>query len=123
MIIFRQESTLMSLESPIGEDLIELERLDRQVLQLSGGFPHPVLTPEENFRVQEAKEKIDEILATLSPREELVVRRHIMAGETLKEVGKDLDLSGSRIQQIAAQALRKLRHPRCSRRLQEFVEG
>ena len=102
-------------------ELEEEKKLEHQVLQMAGGIPRPILTPEEIFRIQEAKRKIDEILLTLSPREEKIVRRHIMGDETFEQVSQDFCLSRSRAQQINARAIRKLRHSLLSEQLREFV--
>jgi RNA polymerase primary sigma factor len=66
------------------------------------------------------------VLATLTPREEKVLRMRFGIGEksehTLEEVGQDFALTRERIRQIEAKALRKLRDPSCSRKLRAFLE-
>jgi RNA polymerase primary sigma factor len=66
------------------------------------------------------------VLATLTPREEKVLRLRFGIGEradhTLEEVGKDFDVTRERIRQIEAKALRKLRHPIRNKKLKSFVE-
>jgi RNA polymerase primary sigma factor len=66
------------------------------------------------------------VLATLTPREEKVLRMRFGIGEssdhTLEEVGQDFSVTRERIRQIEAKALRKLRHPSRSKRLKAFVE-
>jgi RNA polymerase primary sigma factor len=67
------------------------------------------------------------ILATLTPREEKVLRMRFGIGEksdhTLEEVGKDFTVTRERIRQIEAKALRKLRHPTRSKKLKTFIEN
>ena len=69
----------------------------------------------------------DAVLATLSPREEVVIKLRYglgPAGEehTLEEVGKNFDVTRERIRQIEAKALRKLRHPSRSKKLKDYLE-
>lgn len=99
----------------------KLRGLEFQALRMAGGIPQPIPTPEEIFHLQEAKRKIDEILLNLSPREEKVIRQHVMNGKTFEEVGQDFCLSRARAQQINARALNKLRHPSLAGQLREFV--
>ena len=67
------------------------------------------------------------MLATLTPREERVLRLRFGIGQnqdhTLEEVGQDFEVTRERIRQIEAKALRKLRHPSRSKRLRSFLEG
>ena len=108
----------ISLETPIGEeddshlgDFIE----DKRVVS-------PV-NAVVNMNLQEQTRKV---LATLTPREEKVLRMRFGIGEksdhTLEEVGQNFDVTRERIRQIEAKALRKLRHPSRSKRLRGFVE-
>jgi len=72
------------------------------------------------------REKVEEVLGTLSPREARVLRmRFGLCGErpyTLEEVGQKFGLTRERIRQIEGRALRRLRHPRRARQLQEYVQ-
>ena len=72
-------------------------------------------------------EQTRKVLATLTPREEKVLRMRFGIGEksdhTLEEVGQDFEVTRERIRQIEAKALRKLRHPSRSKRLKSFMEG
>ena len=67
------------------------------------------------------------MLATLSPREERVLKMRFGIGErsnhTLEEVGQDFEVTRERIRQIEAKALRKLRHPSRSKLLKGFMES
>ena len=72
------------------------------------------------------KEQTAEVLRTLSPREEKIVRMRFGLEDgsehTLEEVGQEFQVTRERIRQIEAKALRKLRHPSRSRRLKSFVD-
>ena len=71
------------------------------------------------------KEKLGEVLSTLTEREEKVLRLRFGLEDgrsrTLEEVGKEFDVTRERIRQIEAKALRKLRHPNRSRKLKDFL--
>lgn len=73
---------------------------------------HLLLGPEEAYSRNEAKQIIDEVLRTLPPTEEKVVRGLIMEEVSSNEIGEALSYTGSRIRQIANKALAKLRKPR-----------
>ncbi len=110
----------ISLETPIGEagdsqfgDLIE----DRTTV-----------SPAERVITANLRDVAGDVLQTLSPREEKVIRlRFGMDTEgrerTLEEVGQDFQVTRERIRQIEAKALRKLRHPSRARVLKNFIEG
>jgi len=109
----------ISLETPIGEeedshlgDFIE----DKQITN-----------PSEAVISMSLSEQTRKVLATLTTREERVLRMRFGIGErsdhTLEEVGQDFEVTRERIRQIEAKALRKLRHPSRSRRLKSFLEG
>ena len=71
------------------------------------------------------KEQLTEVLSTLTPREEKVLRLRFGIEDgrtrTLEEVGKEFNVTRERIRQIEAKALRKLRHPSRSKRLKDFL--
>ena len=109
----------ISLETPIGEeedshlgDFIE----DRQVV-----------SPAEAVINLNLKDQTESVLKTLTPREEKVIKMRFGVGDgsehTLEEVGQNFAVTRERIRQIEAKALRKLRHPSRSRKLQAFLEG
>ncbi len=108
----------ISLETPIGEE-------DDSHL---GDFieDKSALSPSERVIDSNLGDQTRKVLATLTPREERVLRMRFGIGEssdhTLEEVGQDFDVTRERIRQIEAKALRKLRHPNRSRRLRSFVE-
>lgn len=108
----------ISLETPIGEeedshlgDFIEDKR---------------IISPAHQVVNMDLQEQTQRVLATLTPREEKVLRMRFGIGEksdhTLEEVGQNFDVTRERIRQIEAKALRKLRHPSRSKRLRGFVE-
>ena len=72
------------------------------------------------------KEQLDDLLATLTPREKNVLRLRYGLEDgrerTLEEVGKSFNVTRERIRQIEAQALRKLRHPARARKLRDFLD-
>jgi RNA polymerase primary sigma factor len=110
----------ISLETPIGEsgdsqfgDLIE----DRSTV-----------SPAERVITANLRDIAGDVLQTLSPREEKVIRlRFGLDNEgrerTLEEVGEDFQVTRERIRQIEVKALRKLRHPSRARVLKNFIEG
>ncbi len=108
----------ISLETPIGEE-------DDSHL---GDFIEDKnsLSPSERVVNSSLGDQTCKVLATLTPREERVLRMRFGIGEasdhTLEEVGQNFDVTRERIRQIEAKALRKLRHPSRSRRLRSFVE-
>ena len=71
------------------------------------------------------REQLEEVLSTLTPREEQVLRMRfgLIDGKphTLEEVGKEFDVTRERIRQIESKALRKLRHPSRSKKLRDFL--
>jgi RNA polymerase primary sigma factor len=109
----------ISLETPIGEeedshlgDFIEDKKF---------------LLPSDAAVSLNLAEQTRKVLATLTPREEKVLRMRFGIGEkadhTLEEVGQDFTVTRERIRQIEAKALRKLRHPTRSRKLKSFIEN
>jgi RNA polymerase primary sigma factor len=109
----------ISLETPIGEE--EDSHL--------GDFIEDkcVVSPADAVISMNLAEQTRRVLATLTPREEKVLRMRFGIGEksdhTLEEVGQDFEVTRERIRQIEAKALRKLRHPSRSKRLKSFIEG
>jgi RNA polymerase primary sigma factor len=108
----------ISLETPIGEeedshlgDFIEDKKF---------------MLPSDAAISQNLAEQTRKVLATLTPREEKVLRMRFGIGEkadhTLEEVGQDFAVTRERIRQIEAKALRKLRHPTRSRKLKSFID-
>lgn len=110
----------ISLETPIGEE--EDSHLGDFIEDRS------ILNPAESVTVMNLREITDEVLATLTPREEKVIKMRFGLGNTgsehtLEEVGQHFAVTRERIRQIEAKALRKLRHPSRSRKLKAFLEG
>ena len=81
--------------------------------------------PEEYATVEMLKEELNEVLGTLTEREEKVLRLRFGLDDgqcrTLEEVGQVFNVTRERIRHIEAKALRKLRHPSRSRRLKDFL--
>ncbi|MFH1524651.1 MAG: sigma-70 family RNA polymerase sigma factor [Chloroflexota bacterium] len=115
--IFKVSWLPLSLESPIGED--EESEL--------GMFIEDNFTPTPSQSVYQSmlREKVDEVLGTLSPREARVLRLRFGLDTgipfTLEEVGEKFGLTRERIRQIEGKALRRLRHPRRARQLKEYL--
>jgi RNA polymerase primary sigma factor len=82
--------------------------------------------PSENVFIDDLKERVREVLKTLSPREEKVLKMRfgidVASEHTLEEVGKDFSVTRERIRQIEVKALKKLRHPQRLSKLRSFVE-
>ena len=108
----------VSLETPIGEE--EDSHL--------GDFIQDdnVPVPAEAAAQTLLKEQLDEVLSTLTEREQKVLRLRFGMSDgrarTLEEVGKEFDVTRERIRQIEAKALRKLRHPSRSRKLRDYLD-
>lgn len=108
----------VSLETPVGDgedtylkDFIEDEN---------------EYTPMDAVVNDDLKEKVREVLKTLTPREEKVLKMRfgidVASEHTLEEVGKDFSVTRERIRQIEVKALRKLRHPSRSKKLMSFLD-
>jgi RNA polymerase primary sigma factor len=106
----------ISLETPVGDsddafikDFIENEN---------------ELSPADSVSNNDLKERVREVLKTLPPREEKVLKMRfgidVASEHTLEEVGKDFSVTRERIRQIEVKALRKLRHPSRSKKLLSF---
>ncbi|HEY0078418.1 MAG TPA: RNA polymerase sigma factor RpoD [Pyrinomonadaceae bacterium] len=110
----------ISLETPIGEE--EDSHLGDFIEDKS------IPNPADSVVASNLREITDEVLATLTPREEKVIKMRFGLGSsgsehTLEEVGQHFAVTRERIRQIEAKALRKLRHPSRSRKLKAFLEG
>ena len=109
----------ISLETPIGEE--EDSHLGDFIEDKS------LVSPSDAVINMNLAEQTRKVLATLTPREEKVLRMRFGIGEksdhTLEEVGQDFEVTRERIRQIEAKALRNLRHPSRSKRLRSFVES
>ena len=108
----------VSLETPIGEE---------EDSHLGDFIPDEASpAPADSASHTLLKEQLADVLSTLTPREEKVLRLRFGLEDgrqrTLEEVGKEFSVTRERIRQIEAKALRKLRHPSRSRRLKDFLD-
>ncbi len=108
----------ISLETPIGDE--EDSHLGDFIEDKSA------VAPDHAAEHANLSEKTREVLSTLTPREEKVLRMRFGIGEksdhTLEEVGRDFAVTRERIRQIEAKALHKLRHPTRSKKLKSFLK-
>jgi len=109
----------ISLETPIGEE--EDSHLGDFIEDKKEISPADVMI---NLNL---KEQTENVLSTLTPREEKVIKMRFGVGDgsehTLEEVGQNFAVTRERIRQIEVKALRKLRHPSRSRRLRAFFDS
>jgi RNA polymerase primary sigma factor len=107
----------LSLERPVGEE----EDTELGAFIEDDTTPTPTQSAYQNL----LKEKVEEVLATLTPREARILRLRfgLQNGRsyTLEEVGQKFGLTRERIRQIEGKALRRLRHPRRSRQLRDYL--
>jgi RNA polymerase primary sigma factor len=108
----------VSLETPIGEE---------EDSHLGDFIPDDdALAPAEAASQTLLREQLSEVLHTLSPREEEVLKLRFGLEDgrtrTLEEVGLEFNITRERIRQIEAKALRKLRHPSRSKKLKDYLD-
>ena len=107
----------LSLERPVGEEE------DSELGSFIEDYTTP--TPTQSAYQNILREKVEEVLATLTPREARILRLRfgLQNGRsyTLEEVGRKFGLTRERIRQIEGKALRRLRHPRRSRQLRDYL--
>ena len=116
--IVRVAQEPVSLETPIGEE---------EDSHLGDFIPDDdALAPADAASNTMLKEQLADVLDTLTPREEKVLRLRFGLEDgrsrTLEEVGKEFNVTRERIRQIEAKALRKLRHPSRSKKLKDFMD-
>jgi len=133
------EEIAEQLEMPV-EKVRDIQKLSRDPISLEtpvgteedahlGDFIEDVKaeSPSEAVISRDLGDQLEKLLATLTPREEKVLRMRFGIGRatdhTLEEVGRDFSVTRERIRQIEAQALRKLRAPSRSKRIRSFVDG
>jgi RNA polymerase primary sigma factor len=109
----------VSLESPVGDE----EDSELGMFVVDDLTPSPSQTVSQNM----LKERVDEVLSTLSPREARILRMRFGLDcdrpLTLEEVGQKFGLTRERIRQIEGKALRRLRHPRRARLLRDYMDS
>ncbi|RPH58216.1 MAG: sigma-70 family RNA polymerase sigma factor, partial [Chloroflexi bacterium] len=107
----------LSLESPVGDD----EESELGMFIEDEFSPTPLQSAYQSM----LKEKLAEVLSTLSPREARILQMRFGLDDgmsyTLEEVGQKFGLTRERIRQIEGKALRRLRHPRRARQLREYL--
>ena len=116
--IMRIAQDPVSLETPIGEE---------EDSHLGDFIPDDdAPAPADAASLMLLKEQLNEVLSTLTDREEKVLRLRFGLEDgrsrTLEEVGKEFDVTRERIRQIEAKALRKLRHPSRSKKVKDFLD-
>jgi RNA polymerase primary sigma factor len=108
----------ISLETPVGDSE---DAFIKDFIESENDY-----SPAEAVANSDLKERVREVLKTLAPREEKVLKMRfgidVASEHTLEEVGKDFSVTRERIRQIEVKALRKLRHPSRSKKLQSFFE-
>lgn len=108
----------ISLETPVGDSE---DAHIKDFIESETGF-----SPSDTVASTDLKERVREVLKTLTPREEKVLKMRfgidVASEHTLEEVGKDFSVTRERIRQIEVKALRKLRHPSRSKKLRSFIE-
>lgn len=108
----------ISLETPVGDSE---DAFIKDFIENENEF-----SPADTVANSDLKERVREVLKTLTPREEKVLKMRfgidVASEHTLEEVGKDFSVTRERIRQIEVKALRKLRHSSRSKKLQSFFE-
>lgn len=108
----------ISLETPVGDSE---DATIKDFIENENEF-----SPSETIANADLKERVREVLKSLTPREEKVLKMRfgidVASEHTLEEVGKDFSVTRERIRQIEVKALRKLRHPSRSKKLLSFFE-
>ncbi|MGB8467918.1 MAG: RNA polymerase sigma factor RpoD [Candidatus Babeliales bacterium] len=108
----------ISLETPVGDSE---DAFIKDFIENENDF-----SPAETVASNDLKERVREVLKTLTPREEKVLKMRfgidVASEHTLEEVGKDFSVTRERIRQIEVKALRKLRHSSRSKKLQSFFD-
>jgi RNA polymerase primary sigma factor len=116
-MILKSARIPVSLDAPVGED---------DDSELSGFIEDEInLTPIQSVYETMLKEKVNEVLESLTPREARILRLRFGLDDgvsyTLEEVGEKFGLTRERIRQIEGKALRRLRHPLRARQLKEYL--
>lgn len=108
----------VSLETPVGDGE---DTMIKDFIESDTDY-----SPAENVVSNDLKERVREVLKSLAPREEKVLKMRfgidVASEHTLEEVGKDFSVTRERIRQIEVKALRKLRHPSRSGKLKTFFD-
>ncbi|MGB9597094.1 MAG: sigma-70 family RNA polymerase sigma factor, partial [Candidatus Poribacteria bacterium] len=117
--LFEFSKNLTSLDMPIRDDNERDCFID--IIKDEG-----CASPEDEFLIQSVKEEIDEVLKTLQPREAEIIRLRFGLKDgtihTLEQLGQMFGITRERVRQIEKRAITKLRHPKRSAKLKEFIE-
>jgi len=108
----------ISLETPVGDSE---DAFIKDFIENENDF-----SPSDTVASNDLKERVREVLKSLTPREEKVLKMRfgidVASEHTLEEVGKDFSVTRERIRQIEVKAIKKLRHPSRSKKLKAFIE-
>jgi len=108
----------ISLETPVGDSE---DAFIKDFIENEDDF-----SPSDTVSSNDLKERVREVLKSLTPREEKVLKMRfgidVASEHTLEEVGKDFSVTRERIRQIEVKAIKKLRHPSRSKKLKSFIE-
>ena len=109
---------LVSLNECVGEDK------DTELIQLI--CDENSLSVEEEIETKFLKKDLEDLLNTISPREKIIIRLRFGLEDgipkTLEEIGKKFSVTRERIRQIEEKAIRRLRHPKRSKKLRPYIE-
>ena len=103
------------------KDFLEMPKIGKKIIEVTpqmlgdAGALYLPAGPEEAFCKQDVERVINEVLQTLSPREEQIIRRHIMEDETFDKIGEEMGCTGANVHAITQRVLQKLREPRRAR--------
>jgi RNA polymerase primary sigma factor len=115
--IMRMTREPISIETPVGD---EEDSMLKDFIE-DKSIPSPL----DVAILDSLREQIEKVLCTLSPKEQLVIRRRYGIGEdtphTLEEVGQEFEVTRERIRQIEVKAIRKLKHPSRNKWLRDFL--
>ena len=121
---YGREATSDEIAADIGMNADKVREDDSHLSDFIPDDDTPTPVDEASYHI--LREQLGEVLHTLTPREEMVLKLRfgLVDGRTrtLEEVGQEFNITRERIRQIEAKALRKLRHPSRSKRLKDYLE-
>jgi RNA polymerase sigma factor (sigma-70 family) len=107
----------------VEKNRLELQWSAEDVQMLMPPALTQISAPDTHIDEEELEDQMRMVLATLTPREEKVLRESFYEDKSLDEISKDWEITRERILQVKAKALRKLRHPSRAKRLKAFVDA